>query len=337
MLTPVEGLWSQLSRGQQQVAVRSVGRALDVLKGFSCPESAPRLLAARLADRLEEVGGEALVRDPMGWLLGRGLMQRQACSDQRCDDGIRIDTGSDCENCGNILHTRRAWRLRAAGEVDAALPGADRVQRRAAIEERLRRHTENAHARAVRVEAEVEARRAAVARRRAAEDAAEQQGRAAACAQCGMPDAAGLRPQCTYRQSTDRLVGEVVDLAVAVRADLSNPLQVTELTGRCEAATRALIAAVCRRSGTEPTSYTAGETAARIREERRASALRRLAASDEAQAEADAVYDMMLRRRPHGHEAALTATEEARERTARHLLEQKLGQLRVLRMRMAAG
>ena len=336
-LAPVEWLWSQLSRGQQQVAVRSVGRALEVLEGVSCPESAPRLLAARLTDRLQEADGEALVRDPMGWLLGRGLVQRQACSDRRCDDGIRIDTGADCENCANVLHTRRAWRLKAAGEVDAVLPGADRVQRRAAIEERLRRRTEDARVRAARVEAEVELRRAAVARRRVAEDAAEQQRRAAACAECGMPDAAGLCPQCTYRRSTDLLVGEAVDLAVAVRADLNDPAQVAELTEQCEADTRALIAAVCRRSGTELTSYTAGETAERIREERRASAWRRLSASSEAQEEADAVYDMMLRRGPRGHEAALAAAAEARERTARHLLEQKLGQLRTLRMRMAAS
>ena len=81
---------------------------------------------------------------------------------------------------------------------------------------------------------------------------------------------------------------------------------------------------------TELTSFTAGETAARIRDERRASAWRRLSASGEAQAEADAAYDMVVRS-PQGHEAALTAAE-ARERTARHLLEQKLGQLRVLRM-----
>ena len=125
--------------------------------------------------------------------------------------------------------------------------------------------------------------------------------------------------------------GEAVDLAVAVPADLNDPVQVTELTERCEAGTRALIAAVCRRSGTELTSFTAGETAARIRDERRASAWRRLSASGEAQAEADAVYDMVVLS-PRGHEAALTAAEKARERTARQLLEQKLGQLRVLRM-----
>ncbi|MEU9575624.1 hypothetical protein AB0D62_38560 [Streptomyces massasporeus] len=41
------------------------------MSGIVDPKAAPRVLAARLTDRLEEVGGEALVRDPMGWLLGR--------------------------------------------------------------------------------------------------------------------------------------------------------------------------------------------------------------------------------------------------------------------------
>ncbi|WP_328675011.1 hypothetical protein [Streptomyces sp. NBC_00343] len=68
--------------------------------------------------------------------------------------------------------------------------------------------------------------------------------RAAACV---MPDAAGLCPHCAYRRSTDLLVEEAVDLAVAVRADLNDPVQVSELRQRCETGTRALLAAVCRR------------------------------------------------------------------------------------------
>ncbi|MFE5372784.1 hypothetical protein [Streptomyces mirabilis] len=94
-LAPVSWLWSQLSRGQQKVASRAISQALDVLEGICSPEAAPQLLADRLTDRLQEVRGEALVREPMGWLLRRGLVQRQACSDRRCDDGIRLDTGAD--------------------------------------------------------------------------------------------------------------------------------------------------------------------------------------------------------------------------------------------------
>jgi hypothetical protein len=65
-LAPVAYLWGQLRRGQQAVAVRAAEQALGVLSGIVAPMAAPRVLAARLTDRLEEVGGEALVRDPMG-------------------------------------------------------------------------------------------------------------------------------------------------------------------------------------------------------------------------------------------------------------------------------
>ncbi|MFH9242018.1 hypothetical protein ACH4LH_28550 [Streptomyces anulatus] len=56
-------------------------------------ERAPRLLAERLTDRLEETGGEALVAKPYGWLIGRGLVRRPSCTDRRCDDGTRLNTG----------------------------------------------------------------------------------------------------------------------------------------------------------------------------------------------------------------------------------------------------
>ncbi|WP_265569159.1 hypothetical protein [Streptomyces hygroscopicus] len=92
--------------------------------------AAPRVLAARLTDRLEEVGGEALVRDPMGWLLGRGLVQRAACPDLRCDDGIRLDTGTDRPTCGNIVHTRRALRAQVAARVEAEMPYSHPAARR---------------------------------------------------------------------------------------------------------------------------------------------------------------------------------------------------------------
>ncbi|MFE4337073.1 hypothetical protein ACFRQM_49500 [Streptomyces sp. NPDC056831] len=92
------------------------------LKGLlAVPGGAPRLLADRLTDRLEETGSEALVTGPYGWLIRRGLVQRPSCSDRRCDDGIRLDTGGECENCGNVIHlrrARRARRARIAAEID---------------------------------------------------------------------------------------------------------------------------------------------------------------------------------------------------------------------------
>ncbi|MER8226463.1 hypothetical protein ABTZ58_39470 [Streptomyces sp. NPDC094143] len=344
-LGPVAGLWERLSGWQQDQVEAAVKAEVKRLAGMlERPERAPQLLADRFTDRLEETGGEALVDRPFPWLIRRGLAQRQACSDPRCDDGIRLDTGGECENCNNVLHIRRAQRAKIAAEVDRELPGLGGRERRQVLEERLREHTqreaEQAGARHDQVVAEVEMRRAAAARRRAAEEAAALQRRAAACVECGLPGAAGLCPECTYRRCTDALVQEAVDLAVAVRADLDDPAQIAALSERCEADTRALLDDVCRRQTATDQgllAFTAREVAERIRDERRASAHSRLLRSEEAEAEAEAVYDTVLRRRPRGHQAAEEAAEEARRRTAHYLLERKLGLLRAQRARMQAG
>lgn len=343
-LVPVADLWGKLGRGQQEVVRRAADQALGVLAGLVDPQSAPQLLADRLADRLAEAGGEALVRDPMGWLLGRGLVQRQLCGDRRCDDGIRLDTCGDCAGCTAVTAERRSVRARVRSEIDEEFAGADAAVRRAAFDKRLRERTvleaglERArHARAA---GEVKARRAAAARRREAEEAAELGRRAAACVRCGLPGAAGLCPQCTYQERADGLVGEAVDLVVVVRADLDDAAQVAALTERCAADTRALIAEACRRGSKGDKAleaFMAPQIAQRILDERRVSAVRRLLVSEEAETEADAVYEEVLRRRPRAHRAAEEAAEQAGQRTAQYLLERRLGKLRVLRARVEAG
>jgi hypothetical protein len=115
-LEPAQWLWQQMNRWQQDRAAKAAAVELGRLANLLMqPETAPQLLADRLTSRLEETGGKALVRAPFGWLIGRGLVQRPACPDRRCDDGIRLDTGADCENCGNVVHIRRAHRARIAG------------------------------------------------------------------------------------------------------------------------------------------------------------------------------------------------------------------------------
>ncbi|MCZ0204683.1 hypothetical protein OZK63_04555 [Streptomyces sp. UMAF16] len=342
-LAPAAELWDRLNPGQQAVASQAALQALQEVAEIADDSTAPRLLADRLADRLEEVGGPALVRDPMGWLLGRGLVQRPACADPRCDDGIRLDTRADCLTCTTVIADRRAQRARLRALIDEQLAGASTAQRRAVYEQHLREHT---HREAVRAEARraweavaVQARRAVAARRRAQQEAAAQARRSAPCAECGLPDAAGLCPQCTHRQRIQDLLREAVDLAVAVRADLDDPDDVARLTERCQADTRALLAKASRHDDSRPPfrSLTEREVADRILAERRTSALRRLLRSEEADAEAETVYEMVLRRHPTAHRAAQEAAEQARHRTAQYLLQQRLGQLRVLRIRAAAG
>ncbi len=343
-LGPVSGLWGRLS-GWQQDRVEAAARAeVERLAGMlERLGDGPRLLADRLTDRLEETGGEALVTGPYGWLIRRGLVQRQACSDHRCDDGIRLDTGGECENCHNALHIWRARRALAAAEVDRELPGLGFGERRRALEERLReltaRDEEQARVRQVREVAEVSARRAAVERRREREAEAELARRSAPCSGCGLPDAAGLCPACSYVRRTDLLVQEAVDLAVVVRADLEDAEQVAQLAGRCEADTRTLIAEVSRRRGGDEVwaAYVAQEVAEQVRDGRRAAALRHLAGSGEAVAEADAVYEAALRQHPRAFHAAEAAADDACRRTAGYLLRSRLGQLQVARARAAAG
>ncbi|GGS09393.1 MULTISPECIES: hypothetical protein [Streptomyces] len=67
----------------------------------------------------------------------------------------------------------------------------------------------------------------------------------------------------------------------------------------------------------------------------RTSALKRLLHSEEASTEA--VYEVVLRRHPTAHQAAEEAAEQVRCRTAQCLLQQRLGRLRVLRIRAVAG
>lgn len=88
---------------------------------------------------LEETGGEALVDRPFLRLLRCGLVQRQARSGRRCDDGIRLDhTGGECENCGNVVHIRRARRVTIVAQIDRELPGLSEGERHRVLEERLR-------------------------------------------------------------------------------------------------------------------------------------------------------------------------------------------------------
>lgn len=346
-LAPVAYLWRQLRRGQQAVAVRAAEQALKALSGIVDPKAAPRVLAARLTHRLKEVGGEALVRDPMGWLLGRGLVQRPACPDLRCDDGIRLDTGTDCPTCGNIIHTRRALWARVAAGAEAEMQYSDTAARRAEAERRLREETalaeQRAQIRRARAEREVEQRQQAIARRRALEKDAELARRQAPCADCGLPESAGMCPVCSYRRRTEELVREAVDLAVAVRADLLDAATVDELTQQCEADTRRLLTLACERAcGPDAdlawAAFTAPQVAQQIRDERRAASLRRLLGSQEAVAEADATYEACLRRQGRGAEAAADeAADAAGRRTAELLLRQRLGELHAARQRAAAA
>ncbi|MEU3050365.1 hypothetical protein ABZ705_28325 [Streptomyces sp. NPDC006984] len=362
-LGPVAWLWERLSGWQQDQVEAAAKAELAQLAGLGvAPEGAPRLLADRLTDRLAETGGEALVTGPYGWLIRRGLPQRQACSHRKCDDGVRLDTGEDCENCGNVLHLRRARRARINADIDRELPGLSDGERRRVLEERLR---EQAAIEAEDLAWRQEQAREQQARRDAARAAAAQQAeadRAAAaaadavrqalpCEDCGQQRAAGLCEACGYRRRAEAAIVEAGLVAAAWAADLTDPGDVSAVTAEVRSTMERDIAAALAEylraidpadQEAEPEAaasvlaYGALHTAQQAVAEYRRNALAMLGRTDEAEAEARRAYKAeqgrhWYRHNPNGADAVAAATEKAeaaRERTAEHLLAVRLEQLR---------
>ncbi|MFI2025624.1 hypothetical protein [Streptomyces olivaceoviridis] len=362
-LGPVAGLWERLS-GWQQGQVEAAAQAeLTRLAGMlERPQMAPRLLADRFTDRLQETGGEALVDRPFPWLMRRGLVQRQACSDRRCDDGIRLDTGGACENCGNVVHIRRARRAKIAAEVDRELPGLSEGERRRVLEERLREQAaieaEDFVWRRERARVE-QARRDAA--RAAAQERAERERQAAAaadavrqvlpCEDCGLQRSASLCEACGFRRRTEAAIVEAGLIAATWSADLNDPGNVAAVAAHVRASLEADIERARREflELMEPgaleadpvltasaLAFAALQAAEQALPKYRSNALGRLGRTEEAEAEARRAYKTEQGRRwykhnPHGADAVAAATkaaDAARERVAEYLLATRLEHLR---------
>ncbi|MFE3122286.1 hypothetical protein ACFXHD_02580 [Streptomyces hydrogenans] len=362
-LAPVSWLWTKLNRWQQVHVVKAATTELAQLRQvLDWAGQAPSVLASRLTSRLEETGGEALIARPYGWITHRGLVRRPSCSDVRCDDGARLDTGADCDNCANILHSRRAWRVRIAAEVDQELPGIETDARYREIEARMRRHAEaeaadlvsrqsEAQQRAERraaTRAEAEAQ-AAIERERAAAEAAVRQ--AVACEDCGRERSAGLCEACDHRRQTEALIGEAGLLAATWSADPSDQVAVAAVAAEVRTAIEDAIAAEWAQFQkiTDPAALEAAGpdavedaaahnaflTAETAAAEYRHEALVMLGRSEDAQAEARKAYATELAKPwhkalPDSDDALCAATEAAaaaQTRTAEHLLAVRLEQL----------
>ncbi|WP_030554231.1 hypothetical protein [Streptomyces exfoliatus] len=363
-LAPVSWLWQGLSRWQQDRVVKAVKAELAQLRQvLEWAGQAPLVLAARLTSRLEETGGEALITSPFGWITHRGLVRRPSCSDVRCDDGVRLDTSADCDNCDNVLHFRRAWRVRIEAEVDQELPGLETGARYRKIEARVRRHAEaeaadfvarqadareRATQRAV-AGAEAEAQ-AAVERERAAAEAAARQ--AVACENCGRERSAALCEACNHRLQVKVLIHEAGLLAATWSADLSNTSAVAAVAAEVRTAIEADIAAEWEQflqmtdladleaAGPDVVEDTAAHNAFLAAESAvakyRHQALVLLGHSEEAQAEARKAYATerakpWFQALPDSDDALRAATRaaaQAQARTAEYLLAVRLEQLR---------
>ncbi|MFE2943377.1 hypothetical protein ACFXKG_30640 [Streptomyces sp. NPDC059255] len=362
-LGPVSWLWERLSGWQQDQVEEAAKAELARLEGLlALPGGAPRLLADRLSDRLAETGGEALVDRPFPWLIRRGLAQRPSCSDLRCDDGIRLDTGGKCENCGNIIHFRRRRRARIAAEVDRELPGLGDDERRRVLEERLREQASIEAEDYVwrREQARAEQARRDEARAAAAEQAEREREAAAAadvvrqalrCEDCGQKRAAGLCEACGYRRRTEAVIVEAGLVAATWSADFTDPGDVAAVTADVRVSMEREIAAVradylramdpadqdSDLAGTASVlAYGALHTAQQALPEYQRQALAVLGRSEEAKAEARRAYKTeqgrhWFKHNPNGADARAAATkaaDAARERAAQYLLTVRLEQLR---------
>ncbi|MFE6667624.1 hypothetical protein ACFVFH_29220 [Streptomyces sp. NPDC057697] len=244
-LAPVAHLWAGIPRlSTVKWLARAVRGELARLRGILGPEDAVRALVARLNRRLDRQGPHA-VRELVGWLMRRGLPQRPGCWSLLCDDGYRMDTGDPCESCDCLVADRRSLRRSIAATVAEQLGTASPQLQLTEVERRLREahHAKAAAAQALRQErdAQKQDRRRAAARRRQELEAAEAARAAMPCRKCGLPDTAGECPVCAFRKRTDELIGQTVDLVVALRVDTLDLRAVAEMTAQVEQDTRTVI------------------------------------------------------------------------------------------------
>ncbi|WP_331726482.1 hypothetical protein [Streptomyces uncialis] len=361
-LGPVSWLWKQLSGWQQGKVEEAAKAELTRLEGLlAMPGGAPRLLADRLTDRLEETGGEALVDKPYGWLIGRGLPQRPACSDLRCDDGTRLDTRAECENCHNVIHLRRGMRAQVRREIDRKQPGLGDDERRRAVEARLRQRAaieaedfvwrrEQARAEQARREAARAAAAEQQERERHAAAAADAVRQALACEDCGRGQAAGLCETCGHRRQTEALIGEAGLLAAAGSADLSDPGSIAGAVATVRTAIGDTTAAAWQefleitdvatleadpQAAADAYAFTAFQAAQQAVGTYQDKALAMLRRTQEAETEARRAYRSeqgrpWFQHNPTGADAVTAATkaaDTARERVAEYLLAARLKQL----------
>ncbi|MFF3932888.1 hypothetical protein [Streptomyces hirsutus] len=132
VLAPVDLVWARLERPAARRLVEAAARSeLKRVEGFAGRTDAPQVLADRLARHLEtQMRLGAPIKDPVGWLIGLALPQRQQCGDARCDDRVLLDSGQDCPRCEEKQEDRRDQRRAVAAAIDAAMPGASEAERR---------------------------------------------------------------------------------------------------------------------------------------------------------------------------------------------------------------
>ncbi|MEU1710060.1 hypothetical protein ABZ478_32620 [Streptomyces sp. NPDC005706] len=340
-----EILWGHLARpGARRRVEQAVKCELQVLREtFGANAKVEQILASRLRRRIDDQGDIPL-RDPVGWLVGRGFRRRSVCPDMRCDDGMRMDTGYACEACQLLYADRRALRHAAVVELHHRLGTSvtGRVPRREFDTELHRTWKRQVQHQALqqRHEAKVhQARQAAVSARREELQAAEAARQQLPCGVCGRPHAGGLCGSCANARRVEELISDAKEIAVAAWAFQRSREQQRDVASTTESEIRAKIRqereGVLAEGAFEETVSVMGRLTAELAlGEIRRRALEHLACSEEASVEANTAGTAELRRRHlhgtrvHAKECAGAVSRLARWRTAEYLLRMRVGTLR---------
>ncbi|MFB7918105.1 hypothetical protein [Streptomyces sp. NPDC056061] len=124
-------MWARLERPSALRLVAAARSELSRVVGFVGRADAPQVLADRLSRRLaNQMRTAGPIKDPVGWLIGLALPQRQQCGDVRCSTPARSAPGA---RTGRPTTGRSA----VAAKVDAAMPRASEAERRMATAQQL--------------------------------------------------------------------------------------------------------------------------------------------------------------------------------------------------------
>ncbi|MFC0602319.1 hypothetical protein [Streptomyces palmae] len=343
VLGAVWPLWARLERSGARCRVITVARQeVAAISRVAGPEVAPQLLAARLERRLADQAGPAAVVDPVGWLIKRGLPRRVDCTDFRCDEGLRMDTGGHCETCAYLIADRRGLRAQIAAQVEATMPAETPKERRVVYEQQLReavaQQQVDALARWEWAAAAQQRRSEAAAVARAKAEAADAARQALPCTDCGAPRAAGLCGTCGEQRALAELIRSTTRTVAAAWADITDPADIAAVRAQAEAGIQADVDRVRAQMQAQGATDQVIAVAARLAVESAAadyesSAVALLARGPEADTEARLAREATMRRAHHfdsraaAQEAAAQAAEQARQRTARHLLTNRTAAL----------
>lgn len=347
-LAPVARLWSQIGRSSTRTWLASRVRGeVGRLRGVVGSELAQQVLAERLERRLDAQGPQP-VGDLVAWLLKKGLPQRPGCWSTVCDEGVRMDTRGSCESCQVLVGDRRGLRRAVADQVlEERLSGrlvlAERevgreVERR--LKEAVREEMVRKTAARERAVAEQVVREASYELQRQAFAEAKRERAAAPCADCGVPEAAGLCLGCTERRGIVSALKDAVDYALVLRFDPADAPGTRDLRQECAHATRSVLEqrlGQLRQQGLDEASvaYTGRRLIEDLRDRRRRAALVRLGQQEEAEQAARMAAAARRRKQQNpntaeARDAAAAPGEAARRRVAERWLGELLAELRAV-------